>query len=331
MTLSPAAKKIGPIGVSLCLLFGAIGTNAYAQFSGPALTVSTTVNQTLSPTTDRAILFPVNREIRLFPGDQIAVHLFGSTDYNPIVRVSLDGSIQLPLIGKLQVKDLTIPEAEQLTADKLIAAGMYRNPQVTLQVMDSPNQVATVTGEGHAVVPIVGQRHLFDVLAAAGGLPPLASHTLTIHRTGLDQPIVVDLGNDPMKSELLNIPIFPGDTIVLSRAGAIYMLGAFKKVGAIPLQDNAPLTLMKAASLAEGPGWEGKWKDLRLIRTVGVERKVIPLNLKRILNGKDPDPILQSEDIVLLPSDAIKSAIKSGGLGTAVGFASILAVSLRTN
>lgn len=324
-------KTLLRAGAVLGFFLGWAGAHGYAQFSGPAVTASASMNRPLTPTTDPAILYPANREMRLFPGDQIAVHLFGSTDYTPVVRVSMDGSVQLPLIGKAQVKDLTLSEVEKLIADKLIAAGMYRNPQVNVQVMEAPNQVATVTGEGHAVVPIVGQRHLFDVLAAAGGLPVLASHTVIIHRLGMEQPIVLDLGNDPMKSDLIDIPIFPGDTIVLSRAGAVYMLGAFKKVGAIPLQDNAPLTLMKAASVAEGPGWEGKWKDLRLIRTVGGDRKVIQLDLRRILDGKDPDPILQSEDIVLLPSNALKSAIKSGGLGTAVGFASILAVSLRGN
>lgn len=329
MSQHSVSKNILRISTALCLLLGVVSSPAYGQFSGPALTVSTTVNQPLTPTTDPAILYPKGREVHLSFGDQIAVHLYGSVDYTPLVRISLDGSIELPLIGKLQVAGLTISETEQLIADKLVAAGMYRNPQVSLQLMDSPNQIATVTGEGHAVVPVIGQRRLFDVLAAAGGLPPLASHTVTIHRTGVDQPIVVDLGNDPMKSELTNIPIFPGDTIVLSRAGAVYMLGAFKKVGALPLQDNAPMTLMKAASLAEGPGWEGKWGDLRLIRTVGAGRQVVPLNLKRIINGKDPDPVLQSEDIVLLPSNAIRSAIKSGGLSTVVGFASILAVSVR--
>lgn len=84
--------------------------------------------------------------------------------------------------------------AEKLIAERLVAAGMYRNPQVTLQLTESPNQVATVTGELHSVVPVVGQRRLFDVLATAGGLPATASHMVTIQWPGIDHPIVVDLG-----------------------------------------------------------------------------------------------------------------------------------------
>ena len=45
---------------------------------------------------------------------------------------------------------------------------MYRDPQVTFQVVESPNQIATVIGEVHGMVPILGERRLYDVLSAAG-------------------------------------------------------------------------------------------------------------------------------------------------------------------
>ncbi|MEG9437294.1 polysaccharide biosynthesis/export family protein, partial [Edaphobacter sp. HDX4] len=246
-----------------------------------------------------------------------------------MVRVSLDGSIQLPLIGTLHVQGLTIAEAQKLIADTLIAAGMYRNPQVTLQITESPNQVATVVGEVHGMIPIVGQSRLLDVLTTAGGLPPAASHTITIHRLGVEQPIVVDLGNDPMTSERRNIPVFAGDTIIVSRLGVVYLLGAFKNVGAIPIQQSSPLTLIKAATLAGGPGFEGKKDDLRLIRTIGNNRTVVHVDIDRVIKGKDPDPVLQADDIIFLPSSAMKSAIKSGGLATVLGFASLLVVATR--
>lgn len=315
--------------IVLCLCLGLLGSAAHAQFNGPALTASTSLNQPLVPTTDPAILFPASREIRLFPGDQISVHIYGSTDYTPTDRIALDGSIQLPLAGRLEVNGMTVSEAERLIARRLIDGGMYRNPQVTIQILDSPNQVATVAGEVHAVVPIVGQRRLMDVMSTAGGFPPLASHVVTIERRGQDQPIVVDLGNDPMKSDRFNIPIFAGDTILVSRTGVVYMLGAFKNVGAIPLQQNTPLTLMQASSVAGGAGFQGKYKQLRLIRTIGPNRTVVQLDLDQIMKGTAPDPVLQTDDIVYLPSNPVKSAIKSGGLSTVVGLASILAVAFR--
>jgi polysaccharide export outer membrane protein len=309
---------------ALLLIFACAAFSAQAQFNGPALGAGADINRPVNLTTDPGILFPAPRDLRIGPGDDLVVRIFGSPEYNPQVRVSLDGSVQIPLAGLVPVAGLTLHEAETRIAQNLIAAGMYQNPQVTLQMTASPNQIATVTGELHAVVPLTGQRRLLDVLAAAGGLPSTASHTLTINRKGLDKPIVVDLSTNPERSEMANIPIFAGDTIVVSKIGVVYMLGAFKIQGQIPLQQNAPLTLLQATSLAGGPGFEGKFADLRIIRTVGSRREMVRVDVKKVREGKAPDPILQADDIVLLPTDLLKSMIKSGGISIALTIGSLL-------
>jgi polysaccharide biosynthesis/export protein len=309
--------------VMAVLLLWQCAGSALAQFTGPSLGSSASVNLPLPPTTDPAILYPGPREIRLEAGDLISVHLYGTVDYLPTARVSLDGSIQLPLIGLVQVAGLTLHEAQDLIAQRLTDAGMYRNPQVSIQITESPNQVVTITGEMHGLIPMVGgQKRLFDVLSAAGGLPVTASHTITINRPGVAQPIIVDLGTNPATSALSNVPIFARDTIVVARVGVVYLLGAFRTQGPIPLQQNSPLTLMQAAAIGGGPGWEGKADDLRIIRTVGLERKVVTVDIKKIFNGKAPDPVLQTDDIVFLPTSAMKAAIKGGGIATVLGIAS---------
>ena len=306
-----------------------MGSSAEAQFSGPALGASSPVNVPVTPTIDQAILYPSARDIRLGEGDLLTVHLYGAPDYAPPVRVSLDGSIQLPLIGAVRVEDLTVHQAENLIAERLKSAGMYRNPQVTIQLTESPNQSVTVTGEIHGIVPVPGEKRLFDVLAAVGGLPPTASHTVTINRPGVAQPIVIDLGTDPMLSKQANVPVFAKDTVIVSRVGAVYLLGAFRTQGAIPIQQNTPLTLMQVAAIGGGPGFEGKYNDLRIIRSAGLERKVVQVDIKKVINGKQPDPVLEADDIIFLPTDPMKAAIKSGGISTLMGIASILILAVR--
>jgi polysaccharide export outer membrane protein len=174
------------------------------------------------------------------------------------------------------------------------------------------------------VIPIIGSRRLLDVLAVAGGLPPTASHVITISRPGVAEPLVVDLGTDPLHSGLANIPIFAGDTVIISRIGVIYMLGAFKIPGTIPLTQYSPLTLMEATAISGGLNFQGKYNDVRLIRTVGDHRTVVKLDIQRILHGSDPDPILQANDIVFLPDSAFKASISNGSLGTLLGIVSLL-------
>jgi polysaccharide export outer membrane protein len=321
----------------------ALSGSAAAQFSGPALGISTQVNPPVTITTDPAILYPANRDVYLWHDDLITIHLFGSSEYGPTTRVGLDGTIQLPLIGSVQVEGLTLHQAQDLIAQKLVGAGMYRDPQVSIQIVESPNQTATVIGELHGLVAIIGERRLYDVLAAVGGgggfssttttvvvggggLPATASHVITINRPGVAQPIMVDMGTDPAKSTEANIPIFPRDTIVVSRVGVIYLLGAFKTQGAIPLSQNSPMTLMKVAALTGGSGFEGKQNDLRIIRSVGTGRQVVRVDFKKIVEGKAPDPVLQPEDIVFLPTTPMKAAIKNGGIGVLLGIVSLLLV-----
>jgi polysaccharide biosynthesis/export protein len=321
---------------------------AMAQFSGPALGASTQINPPVTITTDPAILYPGHRDVYLGHEDLLSVRLYGSNDYIPTARVGLDGTIQLPLIGSVEVEGLTIHQAQDLVAQKLVSAGMYRDPQVSIQITESPNLIATVVGELHGVVPIIGERRLYDVLAAVGGggggglstaattvvvggggLPTTASHIITINRPGVAQPITVDLGTDPATSAMADIPIFPRDTIIVPRVGVVYVLGAFKIQGAIPLQQNSPITLMKVAALAGGPGFEGRYNDLRIIRSVGLNRQVVRVDIKKVINGQAPDPVLEAEDIVFLPSDPMKAAIKSGGISTLLGVASILLIAVK--
>lgn len=316
-------SSLGGLLVVLSIL---IATPSQAQFSGPGPTVE--IPTTATVTTDRSLLFPAARDPELQPGDLITVRIFGQPEYAPGVRLSSDGTVLLPLIGTVKLGGLTISQAELYIEHRLVDAGMFRNPQVTLTLTEGQNQVAAVVGEVHAVVPVIGSRRLLDVLAIAGGLPATASHVITISRPGVAQPIVVNLGTDPLRSGLANIPIFPGDTIIISRIGVVYMVGDFKSPGTIPLTQYTPLTLMEATALSGGLQYQGKYNDVRLIRTVGDHRTVVKLDIQRILHGKDPDPVLEANDIVFLPDDALKSFIANGNLGTVFGIASLI-ISLR--
>lgn len=319
--------RLASISSLACIWVFCAGREARAQFSGPATSSTASYNQALVPTVDPAILYPGERDVVLTVGDNLTIRLFSDSKYAPVVRINNDGTVLLPLIGIVHLEGLSVTQAERLIAQKLEDDGMYRNPQVTLQITEGPNAVVTVIGEVHAVVPVLGSRHLLDVLSTAGGLPGTASHVITINRPGLPKPIIIDLGTDPMLSSLGNIPVFPGDTVVVSRIGIVYMFGEFTSTaGTIPLNAYTPLTLMEATSLSGGIKWDARNSDLRIIRTIGDRRTVAVYNIKKVLNGKVPDPILQPNDIVYLPPVPFKQLITSGGIGTILGLVDLALV-----
>lgn len=311
------------------VLLGAVTGPLLGQFSGPSLGQDIPVNTPLVPTTDPAILYPPDRPLVLGQGDLIVIHLFGISDFSTPERVAVDGTLQVPLIGPVHVLGLTPADASTVIAEHLQSAGMYRAPQVSLQIIESPSQVATVTGEMHGIVPVLGHRGLFSVLAAAGQFPATASHTVLINRPGVRQPIVINLGPDPGRSSLANVPIFPQDTIVVPRTGVVYLLGSFKSQAAIPLQQNSPLTLLQATALGGGVAFEGRYSDLRIIRTVGYERKVVKVDIMKIMKGKEPDPVLQADDIVFIPTNQWKALLTNGGFQAASGIASLLIIAFQ--
>jgi polysaccharide export outer membrane protein len=118
--------------------------------------------------------------------------------------------------------------------------------------------------------------------------------------------------------------VHPHDIIQVSRASVVYVLGAFGRQGAVPLDQATPLTLLQLAALSGGINYEGKYDDLRLIRTVGTERKVVDVDIKKIRDGKASDPILQANDIVFLPTNDMKAVLKGLGVGGVIGLVSLL-------
>jgi polysaccharide export outer membrane protein len=299
------------------------GVQSGVQSSAPAEQAAPSSSM---PLANQSMLYP-GEDFQLAPGDLIAVRVFNQPEYQATVRVGLDGAVQLPYIGSVPVQGLTVRAAQVLIAERLRTAEYYRNPEVVIQVLDTVNGSALITGEVHAVVPVATQRSLKDVLLTAGGLPATASHTVKIVRRksdGSDEVIVVDLGTDLAASVNANIPVHPHDIIQITRASVVYVLGAFKSQGAVPLDQASPLTLLQLAALSGGVGFEASYADLRLIRTVGNERKVITVDINKIRDGKASDPILQANDIVFLPTSAMKAALKSTGPGGILALISLI-------
>ena len=297
-------------------------SGASGDASGSAAPASPTAAAGLS------MLYPGD-DFLLGPGDLISIRVFLQSDYTATVRIDSDGNVKLPYIGSVNLKGLSVREAQALIAGRLQSEGFYKDPQVIIQVTDTVNGSVMITGEVHAIVPVSTERSLKDVLLTAGGLPPNASHTVKIVRAGVPDPIVVELGTDLATSKAANIAVRPHDIIQVTRASVVYVLGAFQRQGAIPLDQASPLTLLQLAALSGGVGFEGKFKDLRLIRTVEsdqgvVTRKVVEVDIKKVRDGLANDPVLQANDIVFLPTDSMKAIIKSLGVSGILGVVSLI-------
>ena len=109
----------------------------------------------------------------------------------------------------------------------------------------------------------------------------------------------------------LNVPIYAGDIVKVTRAGIVYVVGAVRKPGGFTVKGNEQMSLLKAIALAEGLSSTSSKGHTRIIRTDegSGKRSEIPVELGKILDGKAPDMNLQAADIVFVPNSTGKTVL----------------------
>lgn len=308
---------------------------ALGQFAGPAVSSNSQTAQAPA-----SALNAIYANAKIEPGDIISIATYGapelttSTMTNVVtvattgngnvtgIKVGDQGEIVLPYLGVVKVGGMTAPEASVYLAKSLKDAGILVNPQVTVQLVDSPGRVITVVGEVQkpAPVPAVGHLRLLDVISACGGFTPLASHTVTVRRPGDPQPITVLLGNNPSSTDLSNIPLMAGDTVIVSKVGNVFVVGQVKNPEAIPLSSNMPITVLRAISMSGGVNFGAALSKVTIIRTTPNNRRVeISLDLKKVMNGKEKDIALASDDVLVVPTNGFKAGVGAAGVGITNG------------
>jgi polysaccharide export outer membrane protein len=236
-------------------------------------------------------------------GDLLEISVYGVPELSQKVRVNSTGDIYLPLIDYLHVDKLTPEDTQAAIEKKLVDGGFVKNPHVTIMITESAGAGVSVLGEvaRPGVYPVLGQRRLFDVISAAGGFTEKAGKAVTItHRNQPEQPVAIKLEAQLSEGPQNNVEISPGDTIVVARAGIFYVVGdVVRPSGFIIDSDN--VSVLKAVALAGGPNRTAALGKVTLIRKTpqGFHQTSVPL--KKILEAKAPDVLLQPEDILFIP------------------------------
>ena len=107
------------------------------------------------------------------------------------LQVTDEGVVDVPLIGPVQVAGLKAPHASMTIRDTGIQRGIYRNPRVTVQVVDRHTNTVTVMGavEEPGVYKLpAADSDLVAALASAGGLREDADTVVEVRRPAIDRP-----------------------------------------------------------------------------------------------------------------------------------------------
>lgn len=278
--------------------------------TNPESETSSTANAKLgSSPTDASVRLHPDTAQRLGSGDLIEVNVFNVPDLSTKARISSDGNIYIPLVDYVHVGGLTVEEAQTLIQKRLSDGGFVKEPHVSLFVDSYASDGASVLGEvtKPGVYPVLGQPHLLDLISAAGGLTEKAGQSVTVtHRSQPDKPITVALGQNMTADAATNVPVFPGDTIIVRKADVVYVVGDVGRPSGFSM-GAGHLTVLQAIALAGGTTRTAKLSAARIIRKTPEGMTETPVELKKILEAKAPDMPMQPDDILFIPTSAGKA------------------------
>jgi polysaccharide biosynthesis/export protein len=261
----------------------------------------------------------------LGPGDELEVTVYGAPDLSGHSRVSADGNISMPLIGYVRLAGLSSSEAEGVIEAKLRQDKVVNDPQVSVYVKEYSSSGISVTGEvaKPGFYSGLGPHRLFDVLQAAGGPTDKAANKVLISHRGQDDATTLYISKDSTAIAASNVELQPGDTVVVPKAGIVYVLGEVTRPGGYVLNSTGGITVLQVVAAAGGPTHVASAGKTRLLRRAENGFQEQGIDLKKLLRGKADDVSVRDQDILFIPSSAVKTALNTGALVATVGSAAI--------
>jgi polysaccharide biosynthesis/export protein len=320
-----------------CLMFTGVGVAGFGQAlqAGPQNPQGAALAGQQTPQTANPGQFSnsVRPDYTLGSNDQILIRVPQSDEINERpFRVDTDGFINLPVVGRIRASGLTVQELEADLTMRL--REFIREPLVSITVTTFRSEPVFVTGAFRTpgIYTLQGRRTLVEILTAAGGLGPNASHRIRVSRRAeygsIELPNAVEDPEKKMSSveislESLTQNINPEEDIVLQpfdvvnvdRAERIYVIGEVGKVAAIELAERSTISVAQALTEAGGFTQYATRDKVRILRPIlGTNRRAeIEIDLKRVFEGKDIDFPLLANDVLFVPRSSGKALLQPVG------------------
>jgi polysaccharide export outer membrane protein len=284
---------------------------------GNVTTESSTIDPPpLSGSPDRKTVPANGSALVIGPGDELEVTVYGAPDLSGHPRVSADGNISMPLIGYVRIAGLSSSEAEAAIEAVLRQNNVVNDPQVSVYVKEYTSSGISVAGE--VIKPgfysAVGPHRLFDVLQAAGGTTDKAANKVMISHRGQKDATTLSISKNPAEMTASNVELQPGDTVVVPRAGIVYVLGEVTRPGGYVLNSSGGITVLQVVAVAGGPTHLASAGKTRLLHRTENGFQEQQIDVTKLLRGKAHDVSLRDEDILFVPSSRIKTVLNASTL-----------------
>ncbi len=207
---------------------------------------------------------------QLGAGDSIRVTVFQNPDMTIETRVSEDGSISYPLVGRVVIGSLEIGTAEKKIAAALKDGGFLKSPQINIQLMEVRGNKVSVLGQvnraGSFPLQTTNAR-VSQMLAEAGGVTATGDDRVIVTGTRAGKPYRQEIDMDALyRNQRPNddIVLAGGDTIYVARAPMFFIYGEVIKPGNYRIERS--MTMRQAIAAGGGLTLRGTERRLRVVR-----------------------------------------------------------------
>lgn len=241
------------------------------------------------------------------PKDLLEIRVLEIPELNLERRITDAGTIDLPMLGDFSVTGLT-PTQVRDKLEKMLTAKYVNRANVSVVVKEFGNKPLSVVGavQKPGSLNISGRWTLMQAISAAGGLTDRAGRTIYVLRhadNGLADTIEIDV--DELfhgSAARWNLPLLPGDVVNVEakRTVRVFCLGAVRSPGALEFDADDRMTLLSV--IAKAGGFTDKASSKVLIKRRGPDGKdsEIVVSYNRVVSGKDQDPTLKPDDVVIV-------------------------------
>jgi polysaccharide biosynthesis/export protein len=269
--------------------------------------------------------------------DLLEVYVVDAQELSREYRVDEDGMITLPMLSRpVMAAGLTLDQLSEAIRKDLLDGGLLTDPQVTVTVKSSPSNTVVLSGAAKkpGVYPVYGHTTLLELLTESEGLSDDAGGTAIVTRAenapvgpgpnadraaqdanpAISRTVKVDVWRLWQNGDAsLNVDLYPGDRVMVERAGIVYVLGGVNRAGGFVLSnEQEQMTVLKAIALAGNITHDAKPAKTVIIRKVPSApggRQEVRIDLKKVLSNRAPDQQLLASDILYVPESGVKRTL----------------------
>ncbi|MFM2286945.1 MAG: hypothetical protein RL684_88 [Pseudomonadota bacterium] len=233
--------------------------------------------------------------VQIGPGDTISLQVFGQPDMTGSIYVDEDGTVSVPLIGRVKVAGLSPSEAGQRVEAALREGNVLVDPHVTVAVAQAINQRVSVLGEVGTPgrYPIDSGTTPLDLLAQAGGVKETGSDVVYLVRRQADgstQRLPVDLAPLAQEGTPQVLPTLrAGDVLFVPVAQEYFVSGEVTA----PARYRYRQGLTVAEAIAKAGGVNDRGSDSRV-------------DIRRQRAGGKYETVHASPSDIVQPGDIVK-------------------------